>query len=146
MSATQNFLTTITGTFNQMTINIASGQIYQIRALIPYILDLSTAGLTLGLVFPAARRAYFNCAFVAAAASPGAPALTAITGDLATRDLAAVTSGTAGIARFFHVDGTLFCSGSGQFLFYARAETANQTSKIADGGSIVCWNMGAQAI
>jgi hypothetical protein len=139
MSATQNFLTTVTGAFNQMTIPIASGRLYNIKAMIPYALDFAnSAGITLGVTFPAARRAYFQCAF-----STPNPVLTAIYA--AGIDLAAVTSGTT-VMRMFAVDGQLFCSGSGNLIFYAKAELANSTAKILDGGFVVAWNIGPQAI
>jgi hypothetical protein len=45
--------------------------------------------------------------------------------------------------RMFAVDGQLFCSGSGNLIFYAKAEVADATAKILDGGQIIVWNMGA---
>jgi hypothetical protein len=140
MSATQNFLTVVTGTFNQMTVDIASGFNYQIQARIPYSLENTSAALTIGLSFPAARRAYFQ-GFMqpAGAAALAAPVLTAIQ---AVGDLAVWTSGTAA-TRTLVVDGYLLCSGSGKLVFYGKSEAANLTAKVLDGGSIICWNIGA---
>lgn len=139
MSATQNFLTTITVTFNQMTIPIASGRVYSIRGNIAYALDGNSNGITIGLSFPAARRAYFVARMQAAAAGAlAAPTLTAIQ---AAGDLAAFTSGTVAV-RYLDFDGMLVCSGSGNFFPYAKAEVANATAKALDGSHVIAWNMG----
>jgi len=139
LTNTQNFLTTITGTFNSMTVPMASGQAYKIHASIPWTLDGNSNGITLGMSFPAARRAWFS-GIVPQAAGVATIALS-LTAFTAAGDFFSVTSGTAA-ARTYVLDGDIICSGSGNFFFYAKAEIANATAKVLEGASIICWNMG----
>ena len=153
-SATQNFLTTVTQTFNQMTLAIASGQMYRIDAMIPWLLDTATAGITIGLSFPAARRFNFHAKIGPVAAAGGITVLTGIPGAVAVTAPASgagmpimvITSGTAGVQRMMHLEGQLLCSGSGNLLFYGQAEVSNTTAKVLDGGHVIAWNIASLAI
>ena len=143
LSATQNFTTTVTATIAGLSANLTSGQIYQIKAFIPWTLDGNSNGITIGLNFPAARRAYFR-------GSMGTPNQAAflpivLTGLIATGDLMVVTTGTVA-TRYLEIDGTLLLSGSGPLVLHGRAEVANATAKVLDGASLLIWNMGAQAV
>ena len=148
MTATQNFTTTVTALFNQMTMPIASGQIYNIRGVLNYTLDNGNSnGITIGLQFPAARRANFQAGFTAAAVL--GPALTNVamagtTSGVGT-NLAVITSGTNAMRGIF-IDGTLLCSGSGHLIFFGAAEVANSTAKVLDGSHLIAWNVMPLAI
>lgn len=143
MSATQNFTTTVTATFSQMTTPLASGFVYSFRAQIPYSCNNGAAnGLTIGLNFPAARRVGIKAQFTPAAATP-ADAITAQ--NAANVDLAVIISGTT-IPRYLNIDGMLLCSGSGNLVFYGKSETANATAQVLDGAHVIVWNMGTVGV
>lgn len=148
LSATINFLTTVTATFGQMTLPIASGHVYMIDGIFPYLLDAAAYGITLGVNFPAARRAMFQTSFIAAAVAPGAGVMTMLIGDgvggVAARTLAVVTSGTT-LPRYLVVKGTLLCSGSGNLVWWGAGET-NTTGKFLDGCSVIVWHMGSVTV
>ena len=116
-----------------------------IKALIPYLLDTATNGLTLGIGFPAARRAIFNVSFVAAAANTPTVTTVNFAAGVSSGDLAAITSGTT-VARMIDIDGLLLCSGSGNLIFYGKAEVANSTAKFLDGGSVVAFQIVGQTV
>jgi len=143
MSATQNFLTTVTGTFNQMTLPIQSGLLYTIKANIPVLLDANSNGFTLGLTFPAARRcSLLGVTFQGAAASAFAQTSINMVNTPATgTNIFVITSGTAAV-RPIWLDITLECSGSGNLLFYGQAEVANATAKVVEGGNLIAWQVG----
>jgi hypothetical protein len=142
MSATQNFTTTVTATLNGLTIAILSGGVYLFQGMIAYACNNGAAnGITIGVSFPAARRAHFKARFTAAAAT-NADALTSIN---AAGDLFAVTSGTT-VARYAAVDGMLLCSGQGNMIFYGKAENANSTAQVLDGSHLIVWVPGSQAV
>lgn len=143
LSATINLVTTVTATFGGMTIPIASGQVYSFRVQIPYSCNNGNAnGLTVGLIFPAARRVGIKAQFTPAAAVP-ADAITAQ--NAAGVDLAVITSGTT-IPRYINIDGMLLCSASGRMVFYGKAETAGATAQILDGAHVIVWNMGTVGV
>jgi hypothetical protein len=140
LSGTQQFTTTVTANFNQMTIPIASGQMYQIRAALPYNFDGNSAGIRIGLLFPAARRANFRA--ITETAAVGTVTSNVIT---ASGGSVLVTSGTT-VERNMTIDGVLLCSGSGNLIFYGASEVANLTARVLDGGSVIAWNLGPQAV
>jgi hypothetical protein len=145
MTATQNFATTVTANINALTVPIASGFIYAIRAVIPWSLDSAAGGINIGIAtFPAARYAYFRGHFTQAAAAPALAMQT--TGRQSSGDIMQITSGTAGAIRYLEIAGELLCSGSGNLIFDAKAEVANTTAKVMDGGYVIAWNVGARAI
>ncbi len=141
LSATQAFLTTVTQTFNQMTVPIASGQIYRVSMTLPYRFDAAANGMRLGLLFPAARRASFM-----ATMDQGISAVAATNVRLvgAGAELF-VGSGTA-VADHIQIDGTLICSGSGNLMVYGRADSAGATGLVLDGASVIVWNIGTLAV
>lgn len=142
MSATQNFATTVTATFVQMTVGIQSGQVYNFRASIPYMCDAATGGIIIGCNFPAARRVGIKASFSPAAAA-AADTLTAV--NAAGVDIAAITSGTAA-PRYIQIEGMLECSGSGRLVFYGKSELANTTARVLDGAHVIAWNIGSMTL
>lgn len=141
MSATQNFLTTVTEQIAGLTMVMGSGA-YKMQAWFPYLLDTATAGITVGIQFPAARRAQgMVVASVAAALTPG---VTFVQSLLSTSgvglQLVAITSGTA-VTRFFKVEADFLVSGSGNLLWWARAEVGGSTAKLLDGCEVVLWKI-----
>lgn len=145
MSATQNFTTTVTASFNQMTMPIASGQLYHLKGAINFTLDSGSQGITIGLQFPAARRAKFNGWVPAQVVNPDPPTLTGITMNGTTSgvgtNFGVWTSGTA-LGRVMMFDGELLCSGSGNLIFFGLSESANTTGKILEGSHVIAWNIG----
>jgi hypothetical protein len=139
-SGTQQFATTVTATFGQMTIPIASGNVYMIAAVLPYNLDTAASGMRLGLLFPAARRA--TLAIYAEVAAVGTFTVTNVS---TSGGSVLITSGTT-VTRVIKVDGVLLASGSGNFLFYGGSEVANGTARVLDGASVIAWNLGPQAV
>jgi hypothetical protein len=148
MTATQNFATTITATFNQMTISITSGTLYRIKATIPVVLDNGNSnGFTLGFIFPAVKK----CVIVGVSKQLGAAVAMDSTsvnltpqGASATQ-IAVITSGTT-VCQPIEWDGYIACTGSGNLMFYGRAETANATAKVLEGGNIIAWNLGTYPV
>lgn len=141
-SATQNLLTTVTATINQLVIPLQTGVLYKIAGTVAWTLDGNSNGITIGLSFPAARRAWFTGVISqAAAAAPIAPHLTAI---VAAGDMMAITSGTA-LPRYLEIAGEIMLTGTGNLAVYGKSEVANATAKVLDGGSLIAWNMGSIA-
>jgi hypothetical protein len=143
-SNTQNFLTTVTQTFNQMTMPVASGQIYRVKATICYALDGNSNGLFVGINFPAARRAAFSTRWPGSQLGAETVSGTAFGGAtaIAGGELFSVASATALVDRWAEIDGILMASGSGNLLFYGRSEVAGATAKILGGSNIIMWNIG----
>lgn len=139
LSATQAFLTTITGTFNQLTIPIASGQMYSIRALLPVTLTGNSNGIRVGILFPAARRSRFTALF-----PQGGDGIAPLMSTLrASGNSILVTSAT--VTTMILIEGLLLATGSGNLMFFGASETANVTSMVAMGGHVIVWNLGPQA-
>jgi len=137
-TATQNFTTAITQTWNQMTIALTTGRVYQIQARIPFMLDSNSGGLRIGLLFPAARRAVFKLR-ADNAATGGAEIANTVTVSGGSLN---VTSGTT-IPMWAAVDGVLICTTPGNLLWFSGNESGtNTTSKVLEGASIICWDMG----
>jgi hypothetical protein len=143
-SNTQNFLTTVTQTFNQMTMPVASGQIYRVKATICYALDGNSNGLFVGINFPAARRAAFSTRWPGSQLGAETVSGTAFGGAtaIAGGELFSVASATALVDRWAEIDGILMASGSGNLMFYGRSEVAGATAKILGGSNIIMWNIG----
>ena len=141
LSAGQVFNNATTATFNQMTIPIASGNVYSIHGVFPFNLLANTNGIRLGLLFPAARRANFSVVGPLA----GASVIGIGTISLQTNSVL-VTSGTAGENRTLTVDGTLICSGSGYLVPFGANEQASGSNDFLQGSHIIVWNLGPQAV
>jgi hypothetical protein len=124
-----------------MTIPIQAGQVYQIRAVLPYRLDGNSNGIRIGLFFPAARRASFGVV-AQNTVDGGTPMLSTIR---ASGNSALITSGTT-VDSHCIIDGVLLCSGAGNLMFFGASETANATARFMDGGSVIVWNLGPQAV
>jgi hypothetical protein len=141
LTATQQVVTTATQTFNQLTVPIPSGQVFDIKFKLPYNLTGSSNGIRIGLLFPAARTARFgvHSLDLAGAATPlfsiikkGGPLSVLI------------TSGTA--TAFLIIDGVLLCSGSGNLIPFIGSEVANATAQVMPGGTVIAWNLGAMTV
>jgi hypothetical protein len=148
MTATQNFTLNTTATFNAMTVAIASGFVYRVKAAIVYRLDGNSNGINVGISFPAARRAAFSIAWPGSVLNAQLTAASAVgiaTAIPASVDLFQISSGTAGVDRWAEIDGTLLCTGTGKLVFYARAEVAAATAKIMEGSNVIVWQMGTFA-
>ena len=141
LSGTQQFATTVTATFNQLTIPIASGQVYRVRAILPYRLDSGTSGIRLGLLFPAARRALF---LLQGQAGVDAAALQSQVIRVSGGSILLAT-GTA-VDAWLAVEGVLLCSGSGNLMFFGATELAGATARVQDGGNVTVWNMGPHTV
>jgi hypothetical protein len=140
LTATQEYATIVTATFNGMTVPIASGEAFNIRAVIPYRMDSNSGGIRIGLLFPAARRANFRA--ITETAAVGTVTTNVIT---SSGGSVVVTSGTT-VERNMTIDGVLLCSGSGNLMFYGGAEAAGLSARVLDGASIVMWHVGNQAV
>lgn len=141
-SGTQNLLTTVTATINQLVIALQTGTLYKVAGTVAWTLDGNSNGITIGLTFPAARRAWFTGVIAqAAAAAAIAPHLTAI---VTQGDLMAITSGTA-LPRYLEIAGEIMITAPGNLAVYGKAEISNATAKALDGGALIVWNMGSIA-
>lgn len=131
-----------------MTIPIASGNAYSIKAEIGWQLGANSSALTLGLSFPACRRAGFQAVAsqgAAAGAVAGAAfAGVAVPGGTGT-SVMAITSGTVA-PRYVSINGQLLCSGSGNLIFWVMPEVTSGLVNILDGSSIIVWNMGTVTV
>lgn len=131
-----------------MTTPIASGQVYQINALLVYSLSAAAGGITLGVAFPAARRATFHVVASLTAGQATAPAgffsVYNLGGSVNAADIATIISGTT-VPRMIQINGALVCSGSGNLIFYAKSEVAGDTTKILENSSILAFPCGTVA-
>lgn len=145
MTATQEFVLATTAAINGLTIPIASGA-YKLSLQVNWSTDSNTAGITVGISFPAARRAIFMVAAQPATVTP-VLAVVSVTGQGSGVgfDLFAVTSGTAN-ARISTVEGNLIATGSGNLLLFARTKVQSASCRVLDGSNIVVWKIGSTGV
>jgi len=145
--ATQLVMSTVTNLLGELTVPIASGFLYKLKATVVFTNDSNTAGLTVGIQFPAARRATFLSAGPVSGALQASVFAAGGTGTTSGDgiDLISTTTGTT-VSRQLEIEGTLLCSGSGAIQFYQKSELNGTTSRIMEGSSIIVWNMGALAV
>lgn len=132
------FTTTVTQTFDQLTIPLASGRVYQLRAIFPFQASHATAGVRVGLLFPAAVRAIFVVGYPSSGIGLSQGIISASGQSVLS------TTGTAAemVVTF---DGSIVCSGSGNLMFFGATELANTTSRLHSGGSVIVWDVGELA-
>jgi hypothetical protein len=140
LTATNTFLTTVTATFNGMTVPLQSGRVYRVEGQLMFKIDGNSNGIRLGINFPASRRARWN--IIAAPLAGGAQALTQITGTVNML----FTSGTTLTQPLTILDGTLILSGTGNMIFFGASEVANASALVMPGSYVIVYDIGALTV
>jgi len=141
MTTTLQVVTTVTQTFNAMTIALPTGM-YRIQATIPVALGGNSNGMTIGMMFPAVWRCELQIVSTQLGAAIAIAATNIDLGAVAAGStaLAVITSGTVAV-RALEIDGYFAMTSTGTLLFYGLAEVANTAGKIMNGANIVAWNI-----
>jgi uncharacterized membrane protein len=132
-----------TATLAALTFEIASGITYSINYSLPWRTGSTTAGLRVGLLFPAAITAAFNVDMTNS--SDGTTyyhsGLINASGDSVVNPSAP----TQNLDLACVIEGTLLCSGSGKIMVYGAGEVATASAsapRFRQGGNGICWAIG----
>ena len=141
LTASQDFLTTVTANIGGMTVALGSG-VYQIEAQLVYSLDAGASAMSFGLAFPAVRAANLQWLGQGAAAVTFGKVQVNVAAQAAgSTNIIAITSGTT-VIQVAEVRGIIWVTAPGNLFFNAKSEIANATARVHAGSSIAVWHVG----